>query len=538
MPMEASWASAAEDDGVISQEDPTTEEDPAGSGSRRYAITVCVFVSLGGLFFGYDQGVTGGVLVMRSFLRDFCVDFGKNSEAMCANVAASHLPANWLTFTTLYNVTYYLGCIAGAFLGGFVADRCGRRVTVFTAGLLFCVGTIWIVVSPAQGHTTVLLGRVVQGLGVGNSSFSLPLFGAEVAPKELRGLLSGFMQMTVVTGLLLANSVNVLVQDSRIGWRLANTVAMIAPIVVMLGIFCVPESPRWVYKHKGRQAAIQNLQRIRCTTNVQSELEAIGEQLALEGDAQSWRELWHQTSVRRRLYIAMALQLLQQATGVNPVFTYGGQIFEDVLGNGVLSLLILTSVNFVSTIPAMRWVDSYGRRQLLLIGAAGMTLAHFIAAITSTVGCHGNTENAGCSKVAAYVMVAATAVFVFHFAISWGPICWIYPAEIFPLNVRAKAVSISTMTNWAMGAVMIGVPKLFPYLQINGVFFLFGALCACAGGFVYFMCPETKGVLLEDIEQLFGGGIARAPPAKDRATIATSTSTPHPFVSQDSPAAA
>ncbi|RLN86318.1 hypothetical protein BBJ28_00025462, partial [Nothophytophthora sp. Chile5] len=353
---------------------------------------------------------------------------------------------------------------------------------------------------------------------------SLPLFGAEMAPKELRGLLSGFMQMTVVTGLLVANVVNLAVEHAREGWRYTNAVAMLAPLVVMVGIFCVPESPRWIYKHKGRAAALKTLQRLRQTEYVTHELDAIGEQLALEkgvgvptptgGSAanstssSSWRGMWHVASIRRRLLIAMTLQLLQQATGINPVFTYGGQIFKDVVGNGILSLLVLTGVNFLSTIPAMRWVDTCGRRQLLLLGAAGMFLGHLISALTFTVGCHGNTENSGCSAGAGYVIIAATAFFVFNFAISWGPVCWIYPTEIFPMHVRACAVSVSTMTNWAMGALMIGVPKLFPYLNVNGVFFLFAVLCAVCGVFVYCTCPETKGILLEEIEALFDRSVA------------------------------
>ncbi|KAJ0411254.1 hypothetical protein ATCC90586_004170 [Pythium insidiosum] len=483
----------------------TAPSTPRGiRGSRAYAIVVCLFSSLGGLFFGYDQGVTGGVLVMPSFLDAFCVDVGKNSAADCREPVASKLPSNWLTFTTLYNVVYYLGCMLGAWLAAYVADRCGRRATVFSAGAFFCLGTAVLVATPPKQHAMALVARVVQGMGVGNSSFALPLFGAEVAPKEIRGLLSGFMQMTVVTGLLLANVVNYVVKNAAEGWRISNGVAMFPPLVVMAGIFCVPESPRWVFQHRGRQAAQMTLQRLRQTSSVEDELDAINEQLDEEhhGRRVTWSELVRPL-VRRRVFIAMTLQLLQQATGINPVLTYGGQIFRDVAGDGILSLLVLTIVNFVSTIPAMRWVDTCGRRRLLLLGAVGMSLGHLVAAIAFTVGCLGDTNQSSCDRVAAYVIIVATAFFVFNFAISWGPVCWIYPAEIFPLRVRAKALSLSTMTNWAMGALMIGIPKLFPYLNINGVFFLFFALCLCCWAFVFLLCPETKGLLLEDIEALF-----------------------------------
>jgi len=471
-------------------------------GSRMYAIVVCVFASLGGIFFGYDQGVTGGVLVMDSFLYDFCVDYGGNTYKDCTS-SSSTLPDNWLNFTTVYNVMYYIGCIIGAFLGGYIADKYGRRMTIFTAGALFCIGTGWVIGVPGGSHTIILIGRVVQGMGVGNSSFSLPIFGAEMAPKEFRGMLSGFMQMAVVTGLLLAGIMNIIVEDTASGWRITNAVAMAFPVIVMAGIFFVPESPRWLYKSKGREVAEVQLKRLRKTENVAVELQAIGDALEEEGyDNSSWAELMHPT-IRRRVIIAMALQLLQQATGINPVFTYGGQIFKDVVGQGTVSLLIFQIVNFCSTIPAMYWVDRYGRRTLLLLGGVGMVTGHLISAISFTAGCGGDTDNTDCSKGAGWLMIVATAFFIFNFAISWGPICWIYPAEIFPMHIRAKAVSLSTMTNWTMGAFMIGIPKLFPYLNINGVFFLFTALCSCATIFVWFFCPETKNILLEDIELLF-----------------------------------
>lgn len=479
------------------------QDDAGGSpteGSRTYAIIVCVFASLGGLFFGYDQGVTGGVLVMKSFLRDFCIGYNMNTEAQCK--AGSGAPDNWLDFTLWYNMTYNLGCIFGALLGGFVADKFGRRWTIFNAGFWFCVGTCGVCFSPSMNHTFVLVARVVQGIGVGNSSFSLPLFGAEMAPKELRGFLSGFMQMTVVTGLLLSNIVNLVIETHSEGWRITNGVAMAAPIIVMLGIFFVPESPRWVYSHKGRDSAEVVLQRLRQTEHVQHELDAIGEAINQEGNQVAWRDLLEK-SILRRVLIAMFLQVLQQATGINPMFTYGGMIFENVLSKGVVSIFALSVVNFLSTIPAMRWVDTYGRRQLLLIGAVGMVLGHVIAAITFTAGCHGDTKDSDCDKAAGYIIMAGSAFFIFNFAISWGPVCWIYPAEIFPLHVRAKAVSLSTMANWVAGVMMTFVVKLFPALNINGVLFLFTALCALCGIFVYFFCPETKGMLLEDIEVLF-----------------------------------
>ncbi|KAJ0389454.1 hypothetical protein ATCC90586_012060 [Pythium insidiosum] len=177
---------------------------------------------------------------MDSFLNDYCIGWNGMTHDDC-HKDSNNLPSRWLDFTLWYNMMYNIGCIFGALIGGYVADRFGRRVTIFNAGLLFCIGTSWVCFNKAQEHALLLVARVIQGMGVGNSSFSLPIFGAEMAPKELRGFLSGFMQMTIVTGLLLANVVNLIVEHHASGWRITNGVAMAAPIIVMLGIFCVPD---------------------------------------------------------------------------------------------------------------------------------------------------------------------------------------------------------------------------------------------------------------------------------------------------------
>ena len=240
---------------------------------------------------------------------------------------------------------------------------------------------------------------------------------------------------------------------------------------------------------------------------VEEELERIASSAALEEDAEkvSFKELFSCKSTRSRIVIATSLQCLQQATGINPMFTYGGILFQSIIpSGGIISLLVLQIVNFLSTFPALIWVDKFGRRSLLLLGATGMVLGHICAATFFTVGCSTDSdENTTCSDASGIAIVSCAAFFIFNFAISWGPVCWIYPAEIFPTRIRAKAVALSTMTNWGMGALMIGIPKLFPLLDINGVFFLFGVLCTGAGIFAYVYCPETKGVALEEIEKLF-----------------------------------
>ncbi|CAF5102030.1 unnamed protein product, partial [Rotaria sp. Silwood1] len=329
----------------------------------------------------------------------------------------------------------------------------------------------------------ILIGRIVEGTGVGCSSFSCPLYASEIAPTNLRGMLSGFMQMTVVIGLFAANIVNILLQNHKWGWRLSNGIILIAPITIIIGIFFCPETPRWLYKNKDRESAEKSLKRIRRMDDVTAELDAISDAIEEEGNQVSWKELFTKKKMLERLGVGMAMHILQQATGINPIFTFGGIIYESVLGKGIISLLVLSGTNLLSTIPALFLVDRLGRRKLLIICGLAMVVGHLVAATIFVTGCdvatsiiNGTTqsqETVDCKTSSGILMLVATAVFVAFFALSWGPIAWIYAAEIFPLNVRARAVSLTTGSNWFMGTVMSYILELIAPIGIHGVFYLF-----------------------------------------------------------------
>jgi SP family sugar:H+ symporter-like MFS transporter len=491
------------------------QHDNVHYGKPHFAVFLAAFASLGGWFFGYDQGVTGGIVVMSSFKNDFCIGVYANKSTCELPVPA--LPPEYRRFLLLFTLLYNIGCFIGAvFISSFVAERFGRRAIIFTSAVLFLIGTS-MVIFPPGGSTKImiliLVGRVVEGTGVGCSSFSCPLYASEIAPTNLRGMLSGFMQMTVVTGLFAANVVNYFLQDHKWGWRLSNGVILIAPITIMIGIFFCPETPRWLFKKKGRESAEKSLKRIRKIDDVTPELNAIADVVREEGNMMSIRELFTTKKMLQRLGIGVGLHILQQATGINPIFTYGGIIYQDILGKGIISLLVLSGTNLLSTIPALFLFDRLGRRNLLIFSGLGMVIGHLVAATVFVTGCsidkrniNGTTiseDHVNCATSSGITMLVFTAVFVSCFAISWGPIAWIYAAEIYPLNVRARAMSLTTGSNWFMGTIMSYILELIAPLGIGGVFYLFSGLCLLAVVFVYFFCPETRGVLLEDIEEVF-----------------------------------
>ncbi|CAF1440672.1 unnamed protein product [Adineta ricciae] len=326
-------------------------------------------------------------------------------------------------------------------------------------------------------------------------------------------MLSGFMQMTIVLGLFAANVVNFFLQDHKWGWRLSNGVILIAPLIIMMGIFFCPETPRWLFKEKGRESAEKSLKRIRKIDDVTAELDAIANAIREEGNEVSIKELFTTKKMLQRLGIGVGVHAFLQLSGINIIFVFGGIIFESIIGKGIISLLILSGANMLSTIPALFLFDRLGRRKLLLYCGLGMIVGHFVSATLFVTGCNVvktiindttvNEETINCKTSSGVLMLIFTVVFVASYALSWGPVAWIYAAEIFPLNVRARAVSITTAGDWFLGMLMSYMLELITPLGIHGVFYLFSGLCLLAVVFVYLFCPETKGVLLEDIEEVF-----------------------------------
>lgn len=483
-------------------------------GKPYFAVFLAAFTSLGGWFFGYDQGVTGGIVIMSSFKNDFCI--GLYGDANVCDLTIAALPLDYRQFLVFFTLMYNLGCFLGAlFISSIIAEKFGRRAIIFTSAILFIIGTLMVILPPGGSKTImnfVLIGRVIEGMGVGCSSFACPLYASEIAPTNLRGMLSGFMTMGIVSGLFGANVVNYFVQDHRWGWRLSNAMILIAPLILILGIFFCPETPRWLYKKKGRPSAEQSLKRIRRIDDVKAELDAIADAIRDEGNEMSMKELFTRKPMLQRLGIGMAIHIFLQTSGISPIFAYGGIIFQTIIGSGIISLLILSGANMLSTIPALFLFDRIGRRNLLLFGGVGMVIGHLVAATIFLKGCQVTrtlanqtivNEQVLCNSGAGIVMLVFSVIYIASFAISWGAICWIYASEIYPLNIRARAMSITTASHWFMCIIMAYILELVAPLGIHGIFYLFGSLCLFAVVFVYLFCPETKGVLLEDIENVF-----------------------------------
>ena len=492
--------------------------------NKQFVMLVAAFSAMGGLLFGYDTGINGGVKVSTDFVMDFCdhtysdqlskcscygssddgtpaytyqlagretrmaeahwgasgaapappdytadgndeICVGVNPESGlhekmwacdCFAPDANRVPPAWNADKGKFVSLLSFGAMVGALGAGQMAELLGRRKTISIVSAVFVLGTL--VCCGASGSLTVLLcGRVLIGFPIGALSAVLPMYATEIAPKQIRGVLGTLFQLAIVVGILVATVVAIPLKAMAGGWIVALGIAAIPAAVLSVGIWRFPESPRWLLAHSSATgdasaaAASLALQTLRAQTaaEVSAELEemqaAIAADTASAGGGGGYGALL-EPKILRRLLLGVGLQVLQQATGVNAIFYFAPTIFADAkIGDPLLCAAATGFANLLGTLLAIRMVEEQGRRTLLMWGAAGMTVSMGVAAALLL------PEDP--SPAAGYTAVLFICMFVIHFAYSWGPMCWVYPAEIFPMHVKAKAVSITTCGNWVTNMI-------------------------------------------------------------------------------------
>jgi sugar porter (SP) family MFS transporter len=454
----------------------------AGTAERRKFVNrAAAITATGGLLFGYDTGVISGALL---FIRQ---DFELTS--FLEGIIVSFL---------------LVGAMVGALSGGPLSDRIGRRPTTLLAAIIFGVGAVAVAFAPSVAF--IILGRFLLGLGVGLASMIVPLYIAEIAPASRRGALVSLNQLMITIGILLSYIVGVLFTPIE-GWRYMFGVAIIPALVLGIGMFSLPESPRWLFEHGRVDKAREVLGRSRSPEEIDQELQEMQDIKNQEGNQErvSYAELLA-PFVRPALIIGIGLAIFQQITGINTVIYYaptilqgvgfseGGAIAATALGVGV--------VNVGFTILAVRIIDRAGRRPLLLIGLVGMTIS---LALLGTVFASGATgENS--TVLSGVLATLCLAVYIASFAISLGPVFWLMISEIYPLRIRGTAMSVASIANWGSNfLVALTFPVLLAALGGATLFWLFAVLGIVAWVFIYFRVPETKNRSLEEIEASFRG---------------------------------
>ncbi|KAI5122871.1 hypothetical protein M0805_003323 [Coniferiporia weirii] len=460
------------------------------------------FACIGGGLFGLDISSMSGVLNNNAYFEVFN---HPGSNAQGAIVAA--MPA---------------GSFVGSLTVSHLADRFGRKKVIILSGLVWVVGSI--LQCAAQNRGMLVVGRVISGLAVGLASATVPLYQAEITAPSIRGSMIAIQQWSITWGILIQYFVqfgcSYINGDAsfRIPWGLQ----MIPAIILSLGMCWFPESPRWLID-RGREAeALEILADLHGKGNpddplVQLEFEEIKQQVYFERTegAKSYFDL-AKPGVLRRVGLGASLQMWSQLTGMNIMMYYIIYVFQGAGLTGRRGNLIADSVqyvlNVVFTIPAIVYIDKWGRRPMLLIGTALMGFWLFlVGGLQGRFGEWGTVDGSAVwvitgHEAATRGIIVCSYLFVSSFAITMGPVSWTYPAEIFPMRVRAKAVAFSTSANWIFNfALAWAVPPGLSTIAYK-TYFIFGTFNFAAFIHIFFCFPETKGRTLEEIEDVFSQG--------------------------------
>lgn len=472
-------------------------EQRAKSGYKTVTYFICATAALGGLLFGLDQGFIANSL--ETIKTVYKLDL-KGAEHYSSILAT--------------------GSIFGALLAGVFARFFGRKKSLLLAGFLFSAASGLSAFLP---HLHVLFAcRFALGFAVGIASFIVPLYLSETAPAGIRGAMGTLFQLLITIGIFLISVTNVsivhLIVDPRYALSVMFVVIVVFALLMFLGCFLLPESPRWLLLKGRKEQAVQVL------TKVLNTDEEVGREIA------GIESTLHQPGARigivfrkyffKVLLVGVGLQMFQQLVGINVMIYYAPTILGYAGLTGLIGMMTVPTVNMLFTFPAIHLVDKWGRKKLLYVGAGCM----FITMVAAGVAFHLVGQVSDPSLVGGLpktILLVSVIVYIFGFAVSWGPVAWLVCSEIFPLEGREIGMTITTMVNWTFAGLLMDNALTFMRTYGNSsIFFLFSGFCVAAVFFVALFVPETKGVNLEAIESnLRSGGKMRnlgSPPANSR----------------------
>ncbi|RDW56780.1 hypothetical protein BP6252_13964 [Coleophoma cylindrospora] len=454
---------------------------------RVYQFLVGVFAALGSFLYGYDLTIVAEVVSSKSFLDKF------NPTTTQVGLVASLLTG---------------GAFVGAGMAGFSSDLLGRRATILGGGVFFCLGGG--LQTGASNYGFIIGGRFVAGIGIGILTMIIPLYQAELAHPDVRGLITGLQQFMLgiggVCGSWISYGTFVSYTDSR-QWRIPFGIQIVPAALLSILIFLFPESPRWLIKKGRGDEGLRTLAQLHSNgdiTNpwVLAEQQQIVDQVNYEqeAEAKSLTELFKTKANFRRIMIACAIQAATQLTGVSAIQYYSVTIFKQIGINGTDTLryqAINSVIGLLGEFLIMLFVDKVGRRTIIIWGNLAMCLTYIISTILLEQYPPSN-NNTG----AHWAFVVMTWVFNFTFA-SMGSLSWIIPAEIFDTVTRSKGVAIAAMISFAFNT-MIGQVTPIGMANSHWRFYLLFVITNFSNAvFFWAMLPETKKLALEEMNMLF-----------------------------------
>ena len=451
-----------------------------------YLIRISLVSALGGLLFGYDWVVIGGA---KPFYEKFF------------DITGSPNLQGWAMSSAL------LGCIAGAMISGVLSEKYGRKKSLIISAFLFSISAIGTGFS--NDLSTFIIFRLLGGIGIGLASTQSPIYIAEVSPGTLRGRFVSLNQLTIVIGILLAQITNYLIADAvdpgatndeilnswngQWGWRWMFWAESVPALFFFFLTFGIPESPRWLAKSGNWSLAEKILAKIGGMEFANYSRDEISKTI------QNVNVRFNLTTLRQRnilpvVILGIVLAVFQQWCGINVVFNYAEEVFA-AAGYGISDILfniILTgTINLLFTFVALLTVDRWGRKNLMLFGAAGLALSYIVLGSLYYLEIQGFLV----------VLIVITAIAIY--AMTLAPITWVVLSEIFPNSIRGSAMAVATASLWVACFILTYTfPWLNKILNSYGTFWLYAFICIV--GFVYIKRKliETKGKTLEEVENL------------------------------------
>lgn len=432
-----------------------------------YVFLISGVAALGGLLFGFDIAIFSGTI---PFIQPHY-----------------QLDAAQLGWT---GSSLYLGCIIGTLFTGYFTDSYGRKIPLIIAAAIFMVSSIFM--GWASSHTMLIFWRIIAGIGVGAASMLSPLYIAEVSPAKIRGRMVSINQLTIVIGILLAYFSNYMLADVENNWRWMFTSGAVPAVLFFICVFFVPESPRWLLTKGYTARAKAVLKKISRKSDVDEELTLMDAviQSTVKGKLMDLVK----PGVSFLVMLGIAIAVFQQISGANAVFFYAPIIFERAgmdVEDQLFQQIMIGAINLIFTVVAMRLVDQWGRRKMMLSGSLLMALWLLIIGLCFALDFYKG-----------YTLTVLILAFIATYATTLAPVTWVLISEIFPSKIRGVAISVATAMLWvACFGLAYGFPVLIDLLDASKTFFFFSGIC-----FVYFLVllryiPETKGKTLEEFEQ-------------------------------------
>ncbi|CAI9091994.1 OLC1v1027122C1 [Oldenlandia corymbosa var. corymbosa] len=461
----------------------------------------CAIAATGGLIFGYDLGISGGVTSMGHFLKEFFPD-------VYIRMKGDSKTSNYCKFDsqllTSFTSSLYIAGLFASICASSVTRAFGRRTSILLGGTAFLAGSA--IGGAANNVAMLIIGRALLGVGIGFTNQSVPLYLSEMAPPKYRGAFTNGFSFCVGIGVLVANLINYGTQKIKggWGWRVSLSMAAAPAMILTFGALFLPETPNSLIQRGYSPDKVKKLlQQVRGVDDIQAELD----DLIQANDTSKTIKHPFKDILRRKyrpqLVMAIALPFFQQVTGIDVITFYAPVLFRTVgLGESasLMSAVVTGVVGSLAIVMTLLIVDKVGRKVLFFIGGGLMLVCQFLIGgiMAVKLGDHGGMNN-----VYAYLVLILVCIYVAGFGLSWGPLGWLVPSEIFPLEIRSAAQSIRVSVDFVF--IFLGAQSFLAMLCHfkAGIFFFFGGWVMLMTVFVYLLLPETKNIPIEKMAMIW-----------------------------------